>query len=306
MCPIGWLTSWFAKKAASPPAPRDGDPLSRFLPENFNPAGAVTLLAGRGQYPLLCAMRMIGFAVPCSLIAAEDAAEDVWDLFPPDRRARFNPGQIGKLLRQLVKFRSSYAIMAGQIAPKRLFHGLKFDLTALRLLAPLLQRNAESIFGALAREIERRGVRLLDARAFMDMDLATPGFMTKTRFRVRTLGEGVRTAKAIAALNVGQGIVVRRGAVLAVEGFDGTDKMLQRCDEFRTDRKCFIKTSKPRQDFRFDVPVVGLGTLVALERGGIRAVALEPNNTILLNKVELLAAADRRGIGIYGYGAEEN
>ncbi|MDR2667541.1 MAG: UDP-2,3-diacylglucosamine diphosphatase LpxI [Puniceicoccales bacterium] len=274
---------------------------SRFLPSDFDHGATVTLLAGRGQYPQLCAVRMIESGVRCNLIAAEDSCDEVWDLFPQRQRARFNPGQIGKLLKKLGEFGSTYAIMAGQIAPKRLFHGLKFDMTALRLLATLRQRNAESIFGALATEIERRGVRILDARSFMDADMATAGFMTKTTFSRKSLDEGVRIAKAIAALNVGQGIVVRSGTVLAVEGFDGTDKMLQRCGEFRTGRKCFIKTSKPHQDFRFDVPVVGFGTLDAMEKGGIGSMALESENTILLNRVELLAHADRRSIGIFGY-----
>jgi DUF1009 family protein len=274
---------------------------SRFLPSDFCQSEAVTLLAGRGQYPQLCARRMVESGVRCNLIAAEDSSDEVWNIFSQRPRARFNPGQIGKLLKKLSEFGSTYAIMAGQIAPKRLFRGLKFDMTALRMLATLRQRNAESIFGALAAEIERHGVRLLDARSFMDVDMATDGFMTKTTFSRKSLDEGIRVAKAIAALNVGQGIVVRSGTVLAVEGFDGTDKMLQRCSEFRTGRKCFIKTSKPNQDFRFDVPVVGLGTLDAMELGGIESMAIESGSTILLNRMEFLAEADRRAIGIYGY-----
>ncbi|MDR1435710.1 MAG: UDP-2,3-diacylglucosamine diphosphatase LpxI [Puniceicoccales bacterium] len=274
---------------------------SRFLPSDFNFDESITLLAGRGQYPVICARHMVKCGAACSLIASEDSSPEVWELFPPQRRARFNPGQIGRLLKKLKEFGSPYAIMAGQIAPKRLFHGLKFDMTALRMLARLKERNAESIFGALAAEIERHGVRLLDARSFMDDDVATAGFMTSTTFSLESLGDGIRVAGAIAALNVGQGIVVRRGTVLAVEGFDGTDKMLLRCGEFHTNKKCFIKTSKPRQDFRFDVPIVGLATLAAMEAGGIRAMALESENTILLNRMELLAQADRRSIGIYGY-----
>ncbi|MDR0679339.1 MAG: UDP-2,3-diacylglucosamine diphosphatase LpxI [Puniceicoccales bacterium] len=307
MGPFGRLIARFVspKSKSFAQAERNGGRHSRFLPNDFQPAGGVTLLAGRGRYPYLCALRMRAAAVPCSLIAAEDADDAVWELFPPDRRARFNPGQIGKLLRKLRDFGSAYALMAGQIAPKRLFRGLKFDFTALRMLASLPQRNAESIFGALAREIERQGVLPLDARAFMDEDLATEGQMGRATVPTQNLREGIRVARAIAALNVGQGIVVRRGTILAVEGFDGTDKMLLRCEEFRTDRKCFIKTSKPNQDFRFDVPVVGPGTLAAMERGGVRHMALEAGNTLLLDRVEFLAEADRRGMGVYGYGKAE-
>lgn len=303
MGPFGRFSAWFAKRRREPVG--DCSRPSRFLPEDFRPSGGVTLLAGRGIYPYLCALRMRAAAVECSLIAAEDAGDEVWNLFPPDRRARFNPGQIGKLLHKLKEFGSAYALMAGQIAPKRLFHGLKFDFTAIRMLARLKQRNAESIFGALAREIERQDVIPLDARAFMDEDLATEGQMGRRSVPTKNLKGGVRIARAIAALNVGQGIVVRRGTVLTVEGFDGTDKMLQRCEEFSTDGKCFIKTSKPSQDFRFDVPVVGLRTLAAMERGGIRSMAVESGSTLLLDKTKFLADADRRGIGVYGYGKRE-
>ncbi|MDR3316621.1 MAG: UDP-2,3-diacylglucosamine diphosphatase LpxI [Puniceicoccales bacterium] len=279
----------------------DGKVLSRFLPKDFSPSDGVTLLAGRGVYPYLCARRMVRAGVRCNLIASEEADDAVFDLFPPEGRARYNSGQIGKLLRRLEEYGSRYAIMAGQIAPKRLFHGLKFDLTALRLLAALRRRNAETIFGTLADEIERRGVRLLDARAFMDDDLASAGFMTAARPNPRGIGEGISVARSIAALDIGQGIVARKGTTLAVEGFDGTDGMLRRCSEFQTDRKWFIKTSKPQQDFRFDVPIIGKRTLDALDAGGIRAVAVEAGTTILLGRECLIADADRRHIGIYGY-----
>jgi DUF1009 family protein len=102
-------------------------------------------------------------------------------------------------------------------------------------------------------------------------------------------------------LDVGQGIVVRKGTVLAVEGFDGTDRMLERCAAFPAKGKWFVKTSKPRQDFRFDVPVVGRRTLDALERGGITAMAVEAERSLLLDRAEFLGEADRRGIGVYGY-----
>ena len=304
---FGRLFSFFTKNRQRPRRYADrasgevGHQLSRFLPAEFDLSQRVTLLAGRGLYPYLCAVRMMKCGVRCSLIASEDSSDGVWDLFPPKLRARFNPGQIGKLLSKLNEFESDYAIMAGQIAPKRLFHGLKFDVTALRMFASLHQRNAESIFGALAIKIEQQGTRLLDARSFMDDDMARTGFMTKKTFSRKSLGEGVRIAKAIAALNVGQGIVVRNGTVLAVEGFDGTDEMLSRCGGFRTGNKCFIKTSKPNQDFRFDVPVVGSDTLDALGRGEIENMAIESERTILLNRVEFLELADERAIGVYGY-----
>jgi DUF1009 family protein len=303
-----WLTSFCARRRPSPPptSRRCGTAAalaSPFLPADFDPARAtVTLLAGRGLYPLLCARRILAAGVRLCLIASEDAEEELMELLPEERRARYNAGQIGKLLRRLGEYGSTHALMAGQVAPKRLFHGLRLDGTAIRLLAGLRRRNAETIFGALAREVGRRGVRLLDARCFMEQDLAREGYMTKTRPRLDQLAHGIAVARAVAALNIGQGIVLHRGTVLAVEGFDGTDRMLLRCADFATDHKWFIKTSKPDQDLRFDVPVLGLRTLDALAAGGIRALAVEAERTILLDRENFLREADRRRMGIWGYG----
>ncbi|MDR2029952.1 MAG: UDP-2,3-diacylglucosamine diphosphatase LpxI [Puniceicoccales bacterium] len=306
---VRWLISCCARRRpAASPSISGGESfgaISNFLPANFNPATAtITLLAGRGLYPLLAARRILATGMRLCLIASEDADEALMELFPKNRRARYNAGQIGKLLNRLEEYGSTHALMAGQVAPKRLFHGLRFDVTAIRLLASLRRRNAETIFGALAAAVERRGVELLDARCFMDQDLAIAGFMGQHRPRIDQLDHGIAIARAVAALDIGQGIVQRRGTVLAVEGFDGTDRMLRRCAEFATDRKWFIKTSKPGQDFRFDVPVVGWRTLDAMDRGGIGAMAVEAGSTILLDKERLIAEANGRKIGIFGYGGD--
>jgi DUF1009 family protein len=274
---------------------------SNFLPKEFRKSDGISLLAGRGDYPLLCASRILASHIPVSLIATEDVSEELFQLFPKERRARYNAGQVGKILERLRQNGHSWAIMVGQIAPKQLFHGLKFDLTAIRMLARLKQRNAETIFGALAKSIEDCGVHVLDARAFMEDHLATKGFMTKTKQLLFGVSHGIEMAKAIAALNIGQGVVAHRGTILAVEGFDGTDKMLQRCEEFHTKPKWFIKTSKPRQDFRFDVPVIGMRTLEAMRQGGVYNIAVEANRTLIFNRKSLIQEADRRGIAVYGY-----
>jgi DUF1009 family protein len=310
MCRIRSLISWFSRKKSGKvrdvpfskgSASEDGEISTNFLPNEFSKGDGISLLAGRGDYPLLCADRMLKLGVPVSLIASEDVSNELFDRFPKHRRVRFNAGQVGKILRQLRANGHPWAMMVGQIAPKRLFHGLKFDMTAIRMLAQLTRRNAETIFGALSKAVEACGVKILDARAFMDEHLATEGFMTKTRQLLSGVAHGIEVAKAIAGLNVGQGVVVHRGTVLAVEGFDGTDKMLQRCDEFKTGSKWFIKASKPHQDFRFDVPVIGVRTLLSMQKGGIRGVAVEMDRTLLFNKKNLIGEADRLGIAIYGY-----
>lgn len=292
MWPIKSLISWFGKKKN--PRPRQ----SLVDLENRR----VALIAGRGQYPLLCAQRMRDQGIHSFLIYNEtENSEELEEIFPEENRLAINPGQIGKLLKGLRDFDVDSVLLAGQVAPKRLFNGLKLDWTAIRLLATLREKNAESIFGLLVREIEKLNVRVLDARTFMDDDLAKPGWLTASSADLSDLPLGIHTAKGIAELNVGQGVIVAKGVILLVEGFDGTDKMLQRCADFSTKNKLFVKTSRPGQDFRFDVPVIGSRTLQSMLAGGVSCLAVEAGKTILLDKKNLIQEAERLNLAIYGY-----
>ncbi|HRE81753.1 MAG TPA: LpxI family protein, partial [Opitutaceae bacterium] len=174
---------------------------------------------------------------------------------------------------------------------------------ATRILFSLKRRNAETIFGAIAGEIEALGVTLLDARSFLDAQLASPGCMTGGKFPIESdhLDHGVLIAKESARLDIGQGCVVRKGTVLAVEAFEGTDSMLRRAGEFKTDHALFVKTVKVRQDFRFDVPVFGLRTLETMREAGLHAAALEVDRVIMLDKNDVLAQARSWGISLLGF-----
>ncbi len=278
--------------------------LSRFLPADFEPGRKIALLAGRGRYPVLVTAAIREHNLPICLIGFEgETATELIDSFSPDERAVIKVGQIGKLLKNLSRLRAQYAIMAGQIAPRRLFNGLHPDFRALAILAKLKEKNAETIFGAVAQEIDAIGVRLLDARSFLDDHLADVGMMTRARKPIppEYLEHGIRIAKEIARLDIGQGIVVRKGTVLVVEGFDGTNAMLRRAGEFQTDEKIFVKTVKPRQDYRFDVPVFGPRTLELMREANIDTAALEAENTVVLDKPAVIREANRHGIRLYGY-----
>jgi DUF1009 family protein len=189
------------------------------------------------------------------------------------------------------------------VKPKKLFHGLTPDLKAAQILFSLKRRNAETIFGAIAEEIGRIGVRLLDARAFIDDQLAHAGPMVGKKLPVdrEYLEHGIQIAREIARLDIGQGCVVRKGTVLAVEAFEGTDEMLRRAGTFKTDETLFVKTVKPDQDFRFDVPVFGLRTLETMREAGLGAAALEAGKVIVLDKPAVLAQAKVWGISLYGF-----
>ncbi|MBS0633065.1 MAG: UDP-2,3-diacylglucosamine diphosphatase LpxI [Verrucomicrobia bacterium] len=279
-------------------------PLSAFLPAGYNPAAPVALIAGQGLYPKLVADAVRRAGVPLRLIAfEEETPPELVQSFPESERRVLLVGQLGKMLKALREFGAGYAIMAGQISPRRLFKGLHPDLKAVRILASLKRRNAETIFGAIAAEIEAIDVRLLDARAFIDDQLATKGCMTGRSFPIGQdyLDHGILIARECARLDIGQGCVVRKGTVLAVEAYEGTDEMLRRAGGLKTDDMLFVKTVKAGQDFRFDVPCFGLRTLETMRQAGIRAAALEAGKAIILDRAAVIAQARSWDISLYGF-----
>ncbi len=277
---------------------------SAFLPAGYDPSRPVALIAGQGTYPQLVAQGIRAAGIPVRLIAFEgETAPELTASFPEADRRQVLVGQVGKTLKVLQEFGAGYALMAGQITPRRLFSGLHPDLKAASILLSLKRRNAETIFGAICREIEALGIALLDARSFLDDQLASPGPMTGGRFPVdeEYVRHGVQIARECARLDIGQGCVVRKGTVLAVEAFEGTDEMLRRAGSFGTEEALFVKTVKARQDFRFDVPCFGLRTLEAMREARIAAAALEAGKVIVLEKPAVLARAREWGIGLLGF-----
>jgi DUF1009 family protein len=279
-------------------------PLSAHLPPAFDPTLPIALIAGQGIYPSLVARAAKASGIPVVLIAFEgETAPDLVASFPESERHSVHVGQVGKTLKLLEKTGAGYAIMAGQVTPRRLFDGLKPDLKAAQILLSLKRRNAETIFGAVAKEIEALGVRLLDARAFLDDQLASPGCMTGGRFPIdkEYLDHGVHIARECARLDIGQGCVVRKGTVLAVEAFEGTDEMLRRAGALKADEALFVKTVKARQDYRFDVPCFGVRTLEVMRDSGLRAAALEAGGVILLDKPAVIERARSWKISLLGF-----
>ena len=275
-----------------------------FLPTHFDRRRPVALIAGQGIYPLLVAAAARAAGVSLKLVAFdEETRPDLVDSFAPADRRTLLVGQLGKMLKSLREFDAGYAIMAGQITPRRLFKGLHPDLKAVRILASLKRRNAETIFGAIAQEIEGLGVTLLDARSFLEAHVASPGCMTGKSFPIEReyLDHGIHIAREAARLDIGQGCVVRQGTVLAVEAFEGTDEMLRRAGAFKTDDALFVKTVKARQDWRFDVPCFGTRTLETMRDAHLNAAALEAGKVLMLDKPAVLTQARAWGISLFGF-----
>lgn len=279
---------------------------SRFLPPDFDLSCPITLISGRGSYPKLMARRIREAGGQLNLIALKgETPEDVFEDFAPENRKQIKIGQIGKLTKTLKASGTRYVVMVGQIQPNRLFGGIQPDLRAIKILASLKERNAATIFGAIVKEIEDTGCTVLDARAFIDEDLASEGLMTPGTQACESdyLEHGIKIARESARLHIGQGVVVRKGTVLAVEAFEGTDEMLRRGGSFKTDQKIFVKLPHPDHDFRFDVPVFGIKTLETMKEAGISTAALATDQTVILDKEQVLKEAAKAKIEILGFRA---
>jgi DUF1009 family protein len=209
-------------------------------------------------------------------------------------------GQLSRLLKFFQGQKIHHAIMAGQIAPKNLFD-LRPDWKALLMLARLKQRNAESIFTAIADEMAKIDVQLLPATSFLEDFLAPTGLMAGPKLSRREEEDvdlGWKTAKEIARLDVGQTVIVKNGTVLAVEGFEGTNEAIKRGGALAREGAVMIKVSKPNQDMRFDVPVVGVETIRVAREAQVRVIALEAGKTLLLERDAIIDLAEQARISI--------
>ena len=211
-------------------------------------------------------------------------------------------GQLSKPIKFFRREGANEAVMMGQISPKNLCE-LRTDLRALIMFARVKERNAETIFGAIADELAKDGITLLPATTFLDDHLPNAGPVCGPAFKKRQLEDaefGFRIAKQTSALDIGQSVVVRHGTVLAAEAFEGTNACIKRGGELgRGKDVMLVKVSKPNQDFRFDVPVIGPQTIETCAAAGVRCIAIEAGKTLLLEKARVAELCVKHGIGIH-------
>ena len=211
--------------------------------------------------------------------------------------------RVGQLNRLLTFFRAHdihHAIMAGQIAPKNLFD-LRPDWKALMLLGTLKERNAESIFVAIADELAKIDVELLPATTFLEDSLAASGLIAGpklSRNEEDDVDLGWKIAKEIARLDIGQTVLVRDGTVVAVEALEGTNDAIRRGGELASSGAVMVKVAKPSQDMRFDVPVIGVETMRVAAEAKLRVIAVEAEKTLLLERGAIVDLASRSKISI--------
>ncbi|MDB4353933.1 UDP-2,3-diacylglucosamine diphosphatase LpxI [Akkermansiaceae bacterium] len=262
----------------------------------------IGVIAGNGMYPetFINAAKKEGVKLVVAAFKGETkeglgAEVDVLDWF--------RVGQLGGIIKYFKKNGVEEAIMVGQIAPRNLFD-LWPDLRTLKVLHSVKQRNAESLFGGIASEFGKDGIDLLPATTFLEDQMATEGEMFGPKLSDRgreDVAYGFSVVKQTSALDIGQSIVVRHGTVLAVEAFEGTDACIKRGGELGNGKEVtLVKVSKPDQDMRFDVPVVGPKTIESCREAGVKTIAVEANKTLILGSDEVKAACEAGKITLVG------
>lgn len=265
------------------------------------------LIAGNGRFPFLVleAARAAGHQV--TIIALKEEAfpelEAEAAKAPTAALHRVSLGQLGTWTNLLKKARVTHAVMAGQVKHTKLFADIIPDMTAIGLMMRLKAKNTDAIIAAVADHLRDNGVELIDSTAFLAPLLARDGVLTA---RVPSdeeradLDFGYRIADTIAGLDIGQTIVVKSKAVVAVEAMEGTDQVIARAGQLAGRGTCVVKVAKPNQDMRFDVPVVGVATIRAMAAAGASVLSVDAGKTLMIDGDAIVAAADAAAIAIVG------
>jgi len=258
------------------------------------------IIAGNRSLPLLLAVearrRGIGRLVAVAFENETDPAleklvdEIIW----------LKVGQLTKMIAAFTSRKVQHCVMVGQIAPRNLFD-LRPDLRAMSVLLKLKEKNAQTIFGAIADELKKDGVELVEAIPWLQPFMPQSGFILgpkPTETQIEDIQYGFRIAKEVSRLEIGQIVVVKDGVVLAVEGFEGTDKCLARGGELAGKGRgaVAVKVSKEKHDLRFDIPCIGPRTLETCAASGVQVLAFESGKTLLLEKDQCEALAKKHKI----------
>jgi DUF1009 family protein len=260
------------------------------------------LIAGNGRFPFLVAdgARRAGRRVVAVAIReeADPALEEA-----VDEMHWVGLGQLGRCIEVLKTGGAREALMAGQVKHRQIFSGLVPDLKLMGVLARLAVKSTDSLIGGVAEALAREGITLLPSTAFLADQLAVAGPMTRRRPSRDEAGDvdyGEQVARTLAGMDLGQTVAVKHRAAVALEAMEGTDEVIRRAGGIAGPGVVVVKVAKPRQDMRFDVPVVGRGTLLAMAEAKAAVLAVDAGKTLLIDKAEFLAEAENRAVAVWG------
>ena len=260
------------------------------------------IIAGNRSLPLILARQARQMGVRRLVAAACEGETDPALAGLVDEIVWLKVGQLSKLISTFTERGIRHCVMAGQIAPKNLFD-LRPDLRAMGLLFRLKERNAHTLFGAIADELKKDGVELIEATPWLQPLMKGDGFHigpALTEAQRDDVAFGFRIAKEVSRLEIGQTVVVKGGTVLAVEGFEGTDKCLARGGDLagKEGGAVAVKVAKERHDLRFDIPCLGPQTLETCAARGISVLAFEAGRSLLLEEEACAGLANKNKISV--------
>lgn len=258
------------------------------------------MIAGNRSLPLIFAHQARASGVKHLVAVAFDGETDPTLASLVDEIVWLKVGQLSKMISAFTSRDVHKCVMVGQIAPKNLFD-LRPDLRAMSLLFKIKEKNAHTLFGAIADELKKDGVELIEAIPWLRPLMPAADFNLGPKLssdQQQDVAFGYRIAKEISRLEIGQIVVVKNGTVLAVEGFEGTDKCLARGGELagKNGGAVAVKVAREKHDLRFDIPCIGPKTLETCAASGITVLALEAGKTLLLEEEACAQLAKKQKI----------
>ncbi len=270
-----------------------------------NAAGTapIGLIAGKGKFPLIFAQEAHKNGRELVVIALKDEANED---FTPYAKAIHTVavGKLDSVIQALKGEGVTQAVMAGRVEHVKIFSNLIPDLRTAQLLLRIKDRRADSILGSVAEEFQKDGIALLPSVTFLQHLVPGPGYLTKRKFNEneeKNVEFGIQMAQSLAAMDCGQTVAVKRRMVLAVEAIEGTDECIRRAAKWGGEEVVVVKSAKPKQDLRFDVPVIGTTTIKVMIEVKSKTLAVEADRTLFLEKDECVRLAEQNGIAIFAW-----
>lgn len=260
------------------------------------------LIAGNGQFPFLVIDGARRQGVELAIVAIKEETD------PRIEKVAKNItwvgiGQLGKMIAFFKKHDVEKAIMAGQVKHVQIFSGSLPDLRMVKMLWNLPRRNTDALIGGVADEMAKEGIELIDSTHFIKNQLAPQGVLTKRKpddNELANIEYGLHIANELGRLDLGQTVVVRAKACVAIEAMEGTDATIKRAGELANGKLTVVKVAKPGQDMRFDVPVVGVPTIETMIAAGATCLSVTAGQTLIFDREEMVAMADKNKIVIVG------
>ena len=260
------------------------------------------LIAGNGQFPFLVLEGAKKAGHELFVVAINEETDKRIDQ-RADNVIWVGIGKLGKMISFFKEHGVEKVIMAGQVKHIQIFSGAMPDLKMIKMLWNLPQRNTDSLIGGVAEAMAKEGIELIDSTHFVKDLLAGEGVLTRRKPGKEELGSieyGLRIANEIAGLDLGQTVVVRGNACVAIEAMEGTDAVIRRAGDLVDGKLTVVKVAKPDQDMRFDVPVVGAPTIKAMIESGATCLSVTAGKTLIFDRDEFMDLADKNGICVVG------